>query len=121
MYLLGIDVGTSGTKSIIFDLKGNIISKAYAEYSLITPEPGWFEQDPEVWWNATIKTIKNAIEKASIKASEINCIGLSGHTNTPSFIDKSGKPLYHSIVWMDRRAEKQANICLLYTSDAADE
>ena len=110
MYLLGIDVGTSGTKSIIFDLKGNIISKAYVEYSLITPEPGWVEQDPEIWWNATIKTIKNAIEKAFIKVDEIKCIGLSGHTNTPSFIDKSGKPLYHSIVWMDRRAEKQANI-----------
>ncbi len=108
MYLLGIDVGTSGTKSIIFDINGKIISKAYVEYPLITPKTGWIEQDPEIWWDATIKTIKNAIEKASIKTNEIDCIGLSGHTNTPSFIDKNGKPLYHSIVWMDRRAEKQA-------------
>ncbi|MEM2084076.1 MAG: FGGY family carbohydrate kinase, partial [Nitrososphaerota archaeon] len=109
MYLLGIDVGTSGTKSIIFDLNGKIISRAYVEYPLIFPDHGFIEQNPEIWWDATIKTIKNAMEKESIKASEINCVGLSGHTNTPSFIDKSGKPLYNSIVWMDRRAEKQAN------------
>jgi len=107
-YLLGIDAGTTGAKSVIFDVNGQLISKGYKEYPIIVPKTGWAEQDPNVWWNATIESLRTAINKASIVADKIACIGLSGQTNSPSFVGKDGKPLRPCIVWMDRRAEPQA-------------
>ena len=94
-FLLGIDVGTTGVKTVIFDKEGNIVSKGYREYPITTHKNGWVEQDPDVWWNSTIKSLKIAISKASIPTSNIACVGLSGQTNSPSFLDKNGKPLLH--------------------------
>ncbi|MHA1834917.1 MAG: xylulokinase [Candidatus Baldrarchaeia archaeon] len=107
-YLLGIDVGTTGTKSVIFNTEGQLVSKGYEEYPVLIPRPGWAEQEPDVWWNATVKSIKMAMRKASISADDITCIGLSSQTNSPSFLDKDGKPLRPCILWMDMRAEPQA-------------
>lgn len=108
IYLLGIDVGTTGTKSVIFNTEGQLVSKGYEEYPVLIPRPGWAEQEPDVWWNATVKSIEMAMRKASISADDIACIGLSSQTNSPSFLDKDGKPLRPCILWMDRRAEPQA-------------
>ncbi|MHA1582879.1 MAG: FGGY-family carbohydrate kinase, partial [Candidatus Baldrarchaeia archaeon] len=98
-YLLGIDVGTTGTKSVIFNTEGQLVSKGYEEYPVLIPRPGWAEQEPDVWWNATVKSIKMAMRKASISADDITCIGLSSQTNSPSFLDKDGKPLRPCILW----------------------
>ena len=57
-YLIGIDIGTSGTKAVLFDLAGNTISDALVEYPLYQPKNGWAEQDPEDWWNATVEAIR---------------------------------------------------------------
>lgn len=107
MYLLGIDVGTTGTKSVIFDQDAKLVAKGYVEYPVSIPASGWAEQDPRTWWNATIESLKAAINKFSRPVSEIACIGLSGQTNSPSFIDREGNPLRPCMIWMDRRAEPQ--------------
>jgi len=107
-YVLGIDVGTTGTKSVIFDVEGQFVSKGYEEYPVFAPKSEWVEQDPDVWWSATIKSVRAAISRANISADDIACIGLSSQTNSPTFLDKNGKPLRRSILWMDRRAEPQA-------------
>jgi len=109
MYLLGIDVGTTGTKSVIFDAEGKFVSKGYVEYPVIIPKSGWAEQNPSKWWDATVQSLKNAIHRASIPTNEIACVGLSGQTNSPSFISEDGSPLRSSIIWMDKRAEPQAS------------
>ena len=75
-YLIGIDVGTSGTKSALFDLDGNVIASATAEYPLYQPQNGWAEQDPEDWWRAVVSTLSDITERAS--DGEICGIGLSG-------------------------------------------
>ena len=60
-YVLGIDLGTSATKTVLFDEKGNVVASASREYPLYQPKNGWAEQDPRDWWNAVCETIKAVI------------------------------------------------------------
>ena len=63
MSLLGIDIGTTGTKAIIFSEEGKILSHAYREYPLLYPEPGWMELDPNQIWDAVVQVINQAVKK----------------------------------------------------------
>ena len=63
-YLIGIDLGTSGTKTVLFDIKGNVMANATIEYPMYQPQNGWAEQDPRDWWNAAAQTIRLVIEKS---------------------------------------------------------
>jgi len=85
-YILGIDIGTSGCKSIITDTKGNIVSSALTEYPLYSPQVGWYEQNPEDWWNAVVKGIKMVLKESRIDPKQLAGIGLSGHNGKPSDI-----------------------------------
>ena len=100
-YLIGIDIGTSGTKSVLFDTDGNVIDSAYAEYPLYHPENGWAEQSPEDWWNAVCETLRGISAKAS--EGEVCGIGLSGQMHGLVMLDKSGEVLRRSIIWCDGR------------------
>ena len=64
-YLIGIDIGTSGTKSVLFDTLGNVIASATAEYPLSQPHNGWAEQDPEHWWEAVQATLSTVTKSAT--------------------------------------------------------
>jgi len=110
MYLLGIDVGTSGTKTVLFDLCGNTIADAVYEYPLYQPQIGWAEQRPEDWWNATIETIKEMLIKSGIKPDEIKGIGLSGQMHGLVLLDKNGEVLRPSIIWCDQRTQQECDI-----------
>lgn len=105
--LLGIDIGTSACKSIIVDTKGNILSSASAEYPLYTPHPDWAEQDPLDWWNATIKTVKLAIQKSNIPANYIKGVGLSGQMHGLVALDKNKDVVRPAFLWNDQRTLKQ--------------
>ena len=63
-YLLGTDIGTSGTKTILMDTKGRLISQALEEYDVLTPKPLWAEQWPDVWYEASKESIRRTVEKA---------------------------------------------------------
>jgi len=110
MYLLGIDVGTSGTKTVLFDLNGNTKAEAVSEYPLYQPQIGWAEQKPEDWWNATIETIKAVLAKSGIKPAEIKGIGLSGQMHGLVLLDKNGEVLRPSIIWCDQRTQQECDI-----------
>ena len=69
-YLLGIDIGTSGTKTLICNDRGKVIATATAEHPISSPKPGWSEQDPQDWWHATCKSTKAVMKQAKIKAAE---------------------------------------------------
>ena len=75
-HYLGIDVGTSGTKTLLIDASGSVLAEADAEYPLYQPKPGWTEQDPEDWWNATVKTVRAVMKQSGIKAESVRAIGL---------------------------------------------
>lgn len=77
-YLIGTDIGTSGTKSIVMDIKGNLIAQDLQEYDVLTTKPLWAEQWPCVWLDATKRSIKNAVKKAKVEKEDIKGICISG-------------------------------------------
>ncbi|MBE9551644.1 MAG: hypothetical protein IMF13_06305, partial [Proteobacteria bacterium] len=74
-YVMGIDIGTSGCKTLIIDENGQVSTRATAEYPLSTPQPGWSEQDPEHWWQAVISTVRQALGGFQY-VEDIKAIGL---------------------------------------------
>jgi len=108
-YLLGIDVGTTSTRTIIINEDGRLISSSTKEYKMYTPKPGWAEQDPDDWWNAVVYTIKDAVEKSNISPGKISCMGLTGQMHGSVFVDNNGKVIRPAILWCDQRTQKQCD------------
>ena len=104
--LLGINVGTTGTTSLIMDARGQVLGRAYAQTGLQTPGPDRVEQDPDEWWRAVSATCREALDMA--KGPDIAAVGLSGQTNAVVPVDSSGRPLGPAMIWMDRRASNEA-------------
>ena len=107
MYAAGIDIGTSGCKSIIADEMGNVIAAETVEYPLYTPQPGWAEQDPSDWWEGTVKSMRRAIEKSGIDPKQIAGVGLSGQMHGMVALDKNSNVIRRAILWNDQRTGKQ--------------
>jgi xylulokinase len=105
--LLGLDIGTTGVKALVIDEQGQTLARHTDEYPLLTPKPGWAEQDPETWWNATIAATSAVIAKAKVKGSEIVGVGLSGQMHSSVFLDGSDKVIRPALLWCDGRTTKQ--------------
>jgi len=108
MYLLGIDVGTTGVKVILISIEGEFIAEVNNSYKLYAPQTNWFEQDPEDWWKATILSIQQILKDSKIDASQISGIGLSGQYHGLVLLDKNLKVLRPCILWNDQRTAKQS-------------
>lgn len=106
-YLLGIDIGTSGTKTLICDYKGKVLATATAEHDLFSPKPGWSEQDPRQWWKATCQATLAVLKKAKIKGEQVTGIGLSGQMHGSVFLADDTKPLRRALLWNDQRTAAQ--------------
>lgn len=106
-YLLGIDIGTSGTKTVLFDTEANTICSKTFEYPMYQEHNGWAEQDPLDWWNATVEGIYYVISTSKIDPKQIKGIGLSGQMHGLVMLDSDGKPLRKSIIWCDQRTGKE--------------
>jgi xylulokinase len=104
---LGIDIGTSGTKTLAISVDGTILGSATASYPLASPKPGWSEQNPQDWWLATIKTIREVLKKAKIKPTEVKGIGLSGQMHGSVFLDKKQQVIRPALLWNDQRTAKE--------------
>lgn len=108
-FLLGVDIGTSGTKTVLFDTLGNTIASDLYEYPLYQPENGWAEQDPQDWWKAVYTTINNVISKSGINASDIKGLGLSGQMHGAVLLDEKDEVLRKAIIWCDQRSAKECD------------
>ena len=100
---LGIDIGTSGTKTLAMREDGAILASATVEYPLYSPKPGWSEQKPEDWWKASVKSVKQVMKAAKLKADDVGGIGLSGQMHGSVFLDKAGKVIRPALLWNDQR------------------
>lgn len=100
---LGIDVGTSGTKTLVMHQDGRILASATETYPLSNPKPGWSEQSPEDWWQASVRSVRRVIRAAKLKAGDIGGIGLSGQMHGSVFLNKSGKVIRPALLWNDQR------------------
>ena len=106
---LGIDVGTSGTKTLAVRENGKILASATVEYPLYSPEPGWSEQDPHDWWQATIQSIRAVLKSKKVKAADVAGIGLSGQMHGSVFLDKQHRVVRNALLWNDQRTTAECD------------
>ena len=106
-FVLALDQGTSSTRSIVFDVHGDIKGVAQTEFEQHFPRPGWVEHDAEEIWRTQHSTALQAIEGAGITPADITCIGITNQRETVVLWDRStGAPLHHALVWQDRRTSE---------------
>lgn len=103
-YILALDQGTTSSRSMLFDKQGNIISAAQKEFKQIFPHPGWVEHDASEIWSTQFGTMAEAVAKAGINMKQVAGIGITNQRETTVVWDrKTSQPIYHAIVWQDRR------------------
>lgn len=103
-YLIGIDIGTSATKTVMIDQAGRIAAQASEEYPLYQPQNGWAEQDPNHWRHAVLSTLKAVVKQSGVSPEMIEGIGLSGQMHGLVMLDEAGEVLGRSIIWCDQRS-----------------
>ena len=108
-HLLGIDLGTSSVRAAIVRDDGSIPGVAGQGYPILTPSPGYAEQDPELWWNATCTTIRQALSQAGITGKDIDGISFSGQMHGGVYLDHEDKPVCPAIIWADSRSNEILN------------
>jgi xylulokinase len=108
MYLMGIDVGTTGVKTILISADGKLVAEANNGYKVSSPETNWFEQDPEDWWNATVLSIKQMFRDSGADGAQVSGIGLSGMYHGSVLLGKDNSVLRPCILWNDQRTGKQS-------------
>jgi xylulokinase len=100
---LGVDIGTSGTKTLAMREDGEILGSATAEYPLSNPKPGWSEQSPADWWQAVVDSVKKVLRVAKLKSADIGGIGLSGQMHGSVFLDRRHQVIRPALLWNDQR------------------
>jgi xylulokinase len=106
--VLGIDVGTGGTRAVIVDAAGRIIASATEEHEAFASlQIGWAEQRPEDWWRAAAVAVRQALAQARLHGSDIGCVGCSGQMHGAVMLDASGEVVRPALIWCDVRTSSQ--------------
>ena len=100
---LGIDIGTSGTKTLAVNEQGHILAEATDTYPCHVPKPLWSEQDPDDWWRATVNTVRAVVKQARLKPADVKAIGLSGQMHGSVFLDAQNRVIRRALLWNDQR------------------
>ena len=108
-YIIGVDCGTSGTKTVLFDENGRVIASATAEYPMYQPKNGYAEQDPAHWAAAMLDTVRAVVSKSGVNKDEIKGIGISGQMHGLVMLDKDNNVLRNAIIWCDQRTAAEAD------------
>src|SRR4029077_18588951 len=103
-YLITLDQGTTSSRALVIDHSGKVVSVAQMEFTQFFPQPGWVEHDPNEIWASQVAVAADAIGKANINLSDIAAVGITNQRETTLLWDrKTGEPVFHAIVWQDRR------------------
>ncbi len=105
--LLGIDLGTSSVRATLITPGGDLLGTGAREYPIVTPRPGWAEQDPATWWSATCAAVAGALRAGRVPAEAIAAVGLSGQMHGLVLTDGAGVPVRPAIIWPDTRAVEE--------------
>lgn len=105
--LLGLDVGTTGAKAVLIDPGGTVLSSATTDYPLLTPRPGWTEQEPARWWDASVTSIRAALDRAKVRGADVAAVGLTGQMHGLVPLDGRGDVLRPAILWNDQRTAEE--------------
>jgi gluconokinase len=106
--IIGIDIGTTSTKSVAFRRDGSMLGSFSVEYPLLQEQPTWAEQEPEVIVQAVIHSVKGALDRSGLKGDDVAAVGISSAMHSLIAVDADGRPLTRSITWADGRSENQA-------------
>lgn len=106
--IIGLDVGTTSTKGMLFDLSGAVLTSAEYDYAIFTPQPGWVEQQPDDVWSAVLKTLHALTEQAGAER-RVLALALAAQSSSVIPAKKDGTPVYPMITWMDSRATEIVN------------
>ena len=110
-YILSIDAGTSSSRALIIDKKGNIQGISQFEFPQIFPKEGWVEHNPNDIWETQLKAIKEVLKKTKTSPEKIHSIGITNQRETTVIWNKNtGEPVYNAIVWQDRRTAEICNV-----------
>jgi len=108
MYLLGIDVGTGGTRALVIDARGRTVASATEDHrAFASPQIGWAEQDPSDWWRACGVAVRRALAQGQLRDDQITCVGLSGQMHGAVLLDEQSRIVRPALIWCDVRTEKQ--------------
>ena len=102
-YLIGVDVGTSATKTVLFDEECRPVAEASAEYPMYQPQNGWAEQNPKDWEEAAASTIREVMERSRVNKEDVVGLGLSGQMHGLVMLDKDNEVIRPAIIWCDQR------------------
>ena len=106
-YIIGIDLGTSGTKTVLFAQDGTVVAAASREYPMAQPRNGWAEQNPEDWWQATAETLREVMQSSCVAPEEVAALGISGQMHGLVMLDADGEVLRPAILWCDQRTGQE--------------
>ena len=105
-YVLGIDVGTTTARSLVYDVKGVVVGEAHSALEPIMPSPGWYELDPDKLWETVCQVIREAISSAGLQAKDISGLGISCQRATfTCWSALTGRHFHNLITWKDIRAD----------------
>jgi xylulokinase len=108
IFVLGIDVGTGGTRVLIVDQYGRVVASATAEHApFVSPQIGWAEQQPDDWWAACTIAVPRALERAGLRGDDIACLGFSGQMHGAVMLEESGRVVRPALIWCDVRTDQQ--------------
>lgn len=103
-HILTIDQGTTGSTALVMDSRGQVMARAYREFTQYFPKPGWVEHDPEEIWQVSLRVMRLALRRAGLKPPDVSGIGITNQRETTVVWDrKTGEPVHRAIVWQDRR------------------
>lgn len=108
-HVIGIDTSTTATKALLIDHEGSVVAVGSSSYDYDIPEPMWSEQDPHLWWDATVTAIRNALESSGVEAGDIDAIGLTGQMHGSVLIDSAGEVIRPALLWNDQRTATECD------------
>ncbi|MGD0920517.1 MAG: xylulokinase [Terriglobia bacterium] len=109
-YMMGIDVGTTGTRAVVVRPDGHVVGAATGDHQpMRMPKPGWAEQDPADWWQAAIVAVRAALANAGLKGADIAAIGLSGQMHGVVLLDQTYAVIRPALIWCDQRSQAQCD------------
>jgi len=108
-YFLGIDTSTTATKALLMDDQGSIVAIGRSTYNFASPHPLWSEQDPRLWWEATVAAIREVLSMAGVSGGEIGGIGLTGQMHGLVMLGADGRVLRPAILWNDQRTQDECD------------
>ena len=108
-YVIGIDASTTATKALLVDREGAVVAVASSSYEYEIPKPMWSEQDPTLWWEGAIESIRDVLASSGVAAADVEAVGLTGQMHGSVLLDAAGRVIRPALLWNDQRTSPECD------------